>query len=92
MLRAGEFGRLSTLGEREFDVLQALARTNENDFPESDDAIQSLLGSGLIETSPFRGFALTMRGQLVLANQRAQRMQHRNRLAQMFKRFNRATE
>jgi hypothetical protein len=87
MLRAGEFGSITSLGERESDVLQAIARTNENDFSSSDEAIQNLVELGLIEASPFRGFALTMRGQLVHANQRARRTQHRNKVAQMLKRF-----
>jgi hypothetical protein len=92
MLRAGEFRSITSLGEREFAVLQAIGLANESDFALHDGEIQRLLAAGLIQPSSFRGFDLTTRGQLVLANQRAQRMQHRNRLTQMLKRFRRPAD
>ena len=56
----------SRWGEREFDLLEAIGRDEEYGREHPSETIGRLLGAGLVQQSPFRGYTLTMRGQLVV--------------------------
>ena len=70
MLRAGEFDDATALGDREFELLRALSRDQEYGADYPGDIVDRLVVAGLVQKSPFRGYELTPRGQLVAARGR----------------------
>lgn len=70
MLRAGEFEDVIALREQDLDLLEALTRDEEYGAIFPADVIERLLEVGLIRQAPFRGFALTTRGQLIATRER----------------------
>jgi len=70
MLRAGEFEDVIALREQDLDLIEALSRDQEYGATFPTDVIERLLEIGLIQQSPFRGYALTVRGQLIATRER----------------------